>query len=244
MYDRFNNLNGGSCARLAQLRRYVNQWNTDPRKGTRIDWRRARMFGIASIKSDGSGIGRDSTGRTLPVPLSLVNGWRHVKENPRGWYTDEDQSETYTGSVWQLPARNGTPQYVAGYIEENADYAILGATRGQLDIHDDADDAMRAADSLAEQDAETEREYQERWHAASDAQRAIDDASDAIKAAREQAHKAADALREQRAAGIVALGVCSILREQIERARRALHEALGELETARDNRADYKDIEV
>lgn len=74
-----------------------------------------------------------------------------------GWYIDNFQDEVVKGMVYQLPSRNGECQYVPAVDDPcNKDCACL-------DFHsitDSKEDAARWADSMAEQWAETEREYQ------------------------------------------------------------------------------------
>ena len=94
-----------------------------------------------------------------------IAGLRH-----RGWYIDPfsyDDEDTLRGAVWQLPARHGRAQYVAGYVDpmnEGAariDFDVIEGERGGCDYdHEDAArEAARCADSLAERTAEDEREY-------------------------------------------------------------------------------------
>lgn len=99
-----------------------------------------------------------------------------------GWYTDPhgDVFKDGTGLVWgvvyQLPARKGKARFVAGYQFGGVDggpmldlanifesdsmaYEYVYNVRD----HDDARDAARAADSMAQHAAEQEREYQTAW---------------------------------------------------------------------------------
>lgn len=80
-----------------------------------------------------------------------------VRLRHTGWYMDNYQDETVHGAVYQLPARDGKPQYVPAYDDPyNPNYAVL-------DFHsitDDKEDAARWADSMAEHCAEEAREYQ------------------------------------------------------------------------------------
>lgn len=95
-----------------------------------------------------------------------------------GWYTDDDGSngETLRGAVWQLPARSGRAQYIAGYMDPNndgaamVDFDIIEGKLGGAEAYDyDSDskrDTARQADGIAECAAETERDYQRMWQAA------------------------------------------------------------------------------
>jgi hypothetical protein len=83
----------------------------------------------------------------------------------RGWFTDEFESEVFRGIVYRLPSRKGSPVYFVGYADPNNPDCARGEVRTDLD--DDAD-AARAADSVAEQCAEREREYQSAWRLGQD----------------------------------------------------------------------------
>lgn len=80
-----------------------------------------------------------------------------------GWYTShDDYHETVSGVVYQLPARKGIPQYIAGYSgswEKRAACLSFGET------YESPLDAARVADRLAELMAEESREYDEAWQA-------------------------------------------------------------------------------
>lgn len=72
-----------------------------------------------------------------------------------GWYCDLHQYETYRGVVYQLPARNGSPQYVHGHSDPcNPGSALICFT-----LTDDKEEAAGWADHLAEWSAEESREY-------------------------------------------------------------------------------------
>jgi hypothetical protein len=82
-----------------------------------------------------------------------------IRMDHNGWYTDNFQNETVSGEVWQLPARDGEPQYVPA-VEDPCNPNCAA-----LDFHSittDKEECARWADSMAEQWAEREREYQAR----------------------------------------------------------------------------------
>lgn len=96
-----------------------------------------------------------------------------------GWYTDDDGFyETVRGVVYQLPARDGKPQYVAGYDDaNNPGSACLSfdITEGERDENcgygcneQGKRDAASHADQIAERCAENQREYNRAWRAGSD----------------------------------------------------------------------------
>ena len=86
-----------------------------------------------------------------------------------GWYTRfEDYSEKTCGVVFQLPARNGKPRYVAGFSDPaNKTNERSSASVSFDQFFDDKMGAARAADRLAELMAEESREYDEAWCAGS-----------------------------------------------------------------------------
>lgn len=147
-----------------------------------------------------------------------------------GWYTDPhgDVFRDGTGLVWgvvyQLPARDGCARFVAGYQfggQDGGPCLDLGnvytseSMRGEEcapQDHDDARDAARAADSMAERAAEQEREYQTAWALG----RAYDDARQEALEARTAALAL---LKERRAAKAKAGGllpaICAAIRDSV-----------------------------
>ena len=87
----------------------------------------------------------------------------YYRDYPTGWYTRHDDcSETTSGVVYQLPARNGIPQYIAGYSDPcNDGPAVLSFD----ETFEDKMEAARAANRLAELMAEGSREHDEAWQA-------------------------------------------------------------------------------
>ena len=99
-----------------------------------------------------------------------------------GWYTQPGgycDDDICFGVVYQLPARKGQSRFVAAYQNGCNDSGALidfatvytsepGGTWGSAQDDDAARDAARAADSMAQAAAESEREYQTAWAAGSD----------------------------------------------------------------------------
>lgn len=178
----------GAPDRLYRLREYARRWNVDPRKRTTIDWHDARRFGQARINPTAHGLYRKPGADSVCVESSIVDGFRDcgaaheiITLQYAGWYTDADAGEMYIGHVWQLPGRDGEPCYLAGYLSSDGDgYVVMDAnsTTGEPRLYWDRGDAARAADALAERDAERERDYNERWN---EARRLADDADDAAQ---------------------------------------------------------------
>lgn len=129
-----------------------------------------------------------------------------------GWYLDEFQEETARGVVYRLP--HG--RFVAGY-----DFSYDGDPGATLDFsatYDDAGEAARVADSLAENAAEREREYQE----VSNARFRFGELAEDISRAR----RAALALiAEIKAHGRFTDGICAALRSRLEALREEIQEA-------------------
>jgi hypothetical protein len=182
---------------LAKYQADLAAWNAQP------DKRRYAPGGAANrpqyptfYKSrDTSAHGPRATecGGYANIPTCVLAGLRSLgfvdELQPRlvdhkGWFADAYQDEIYRAEVWQLPARNGTLQYIAGYSEKDAGYSVLDCTRGQITIFDSLRDAIRAGDHCAEHFAEEAREYSERWQEASAANDERDNARTECKAER------------------------------------------------------------
>lgn len=189
----------------------------------------------------------------VSAPWAMVDGWRDtgdahelVSLRHTGWYADEDGFTLYIGHVWQLPARNGAAQYVAGYIEQDSGlpksidarratgYVVLEHDGRGLVTYDDKADAARAADGLAESNAEDAREYSERWNAASVADSEREDARQELSDARTEAGNVLHAWRAQQSAGPLAPEVCQVLRGKLEDARDDMRRALEGIREAAD----------
>lgn len=82
-----------------------------------------------------------------------------------GWYVQDDGGDTIAGYVLQLPSRNGSPVYIPGMRQTDYD----GVTIYPLDQYDEISACARAADRIAENAAEKERDYERAWRAGTDA---------------------------------------------------------------------------
>jgi hypothetical protein len=143
-----------------------------------------------------------------------------------GWFTDDDGTGAkLRGVVYQLPARKGKPQYIAGYIDsENFDdtggarlYLNTiyegekgGAAEG-ASYDKTAREVARHADSIAEKQAEEEREYNEAWRAGSDYAEELQ----GIKETRRACLELISAIKKERARGAAPV-ICNALREQVK----------------------------
>lgn len=238
MTNHHDKLNGGSVARLARYRRALAD-SLATIRGCRTPEAAAAFIESAGYTSplnhryawmgDAHGPRFSDDGRRAYMPASVLDGFRDVgashdivRLRHTGWFKDADACETITGHVWQLPARGGECVYLAGYVEPDSGYATLDATRGRLSTFADKDDAARAADALAERDAETERDYSERWQAARDVQDACDEKREAMRAAHGEARGLVAVLRDLPQTAASRATICGMIRECRERMASAL----------------------
>lgn len=76
-----------------------------------------------------------------------------------GWFTDDSQDEKYRGAVWQLPARRGHAQYIAGFEAEPDWFLICLEPITDSDNEESKKQAARDGDWFAEKFAEQNREF-------------------------------------------------------------------------------------
>ena len=157
-----------------------------------------------------------------------------------GWYTQPGgycDDDICFGVVYQLSARKGQSRFVAAYQNGCNDSGALidfatvymsepGGTCGSAQDDDAARDAARAADSMAEKAAESEREYQTAWRAGSD----YDQEGQTIAEARQEALTILSERRAVKGKGNYP-ALCAAIRSQVE----SLLETIAE---ARTKRAD------
>jgi hypothetical protein len=141
----------------------------------------------------------------------------------KGWYTMDDgaNGETLRGVVYQLPARKGKPQYIAGYADPiNEDCARLdftsiyegekgGASEG-VSYDSAARDAAKRSDRIAEISAEKEREYNDAFMHGSDYNQAGVD----LKSKRKETIALIRDIKNERARG-ASETICNALRSVI-----------------------------
>lgn len=238
----YDKLNGGSRVRLTRYRRKLAK-SLETIRACRTPEEAEKFIQAGRYTSplnhryawlgEEHGPTFNNDGTRAFMPASMLDGFRDVgaahdivRLRHTGWYTDTDGSETIAGHVWQLPARNGKPVYLSGYVEPENGYCTLDATRGRIATYSDKEDAAHAADALAELDAECEREHSERWQAARAADDERADARQELKEARNNARQAIAAIREQRKIGGIAPAMCKILQDTIATARDEIRRAL------------------
>jgi hypothetical protein len=144
-----------------------------------------------------------------------------------GWYRDSFQDETLRGCVLQLPARDGCELFLPAYEDpcNPGTYAVcFDVTRGERGGYYDKEDqqakrdAARAADSFAEHQAESEREWDEAWQKGNryrEYREEIETERDELRAL----------VRELKTARVHSPAICKALRDTIRAKRSAMHRA-------------------
>lgn len=205
---------------LADYRAKLDAWNAGP------DKRRYAPGGIAN---------RPTMPEFYREPRGLA---LREAEKPRwldhdGWFTDDQQDNTLRPRVWLLP--HG--RFLAGYDASAWDTVRLDAA-----VYDDEREAWRAADHMAERDAETERDYSERWNAA---QRVNDDREEkreAMRAAHGEARGLVAVLRDLPQTADSRATICRMIRECRERMSAALRGIAEDTATLADFAADGVEV--
>lgn len=258
MTNHHDKLNGGSVARLARYRRALAD-SLATIRGCRTPEAAAAFIESAGYTSplnhryswmgDAHGPRFSDDGRRAYMPASVLDGFRDVgashdivRLRHTGWFKDADASETIAGHVWQLPARDGGPVYLAGYVEPDSGYCTLDAWNGGICVYGDKDDAARAADSLAERDAETEREHNERWHEARRVDESRDEKRDTLRAAHGEARGLVAVLRDLPQTADSRATICRMIRECRERMAAALRGIAEDTATLADFAADGVEV--
>jgi len=123
-----------------------------------------------------------------------------------GYFADHYQDQVIRGAVWQLPARDGCETYVYGWKDPNNE----GAACIDFERTDDKTSAAKWADSMAEREAEKQREFYAKDAAAQD----IENFREAIH------HNNQDALiliKEIKQAGQFTPAICRALKTQLQK---------------------------
>lgn len=137
----------------------------------------------------GDGIGCDIDALR---PFRFVGFADEVDGGPdhTGWFGDDEGTGFHTcrGVVFQIPGRNGSPLFLAGYEWGESTRRTFASGGGSIeyggrgDTYESKEEAARAADSLAEYAAEREREYQRE-----EAERMREEEEEAAHSAKEEA---------------------------------------------------------
>ncbi|TPN04494.1 hypothetical protein [Mesorhizobium sp. B2-1-2] len=193
--------------------------------------------GIAFVQ-DIDGAGLRHVGNVEAESHGGRNTWSN--RDSCGWYSDNDQSETIFGVVYQLPGRDGKARFVAGYASAGdcdgaptLDFGTIYSENMRGDFYNEsaqdleaARDAARAADSMAQRAAEDEREYQAAWQAGSQFAGLAEIVADNRKAALEllaERRKAATAGN-----GVTFQAICGAIRDKVESCLAEIAEARAE----------------
>ena len=125
-----------------------------------------------------------------------------------GWCADYWQDTVYRGIVYQLPARNGEPQFISGYADPcNDDCALLDfSTINTCEIA-----AAHQADRFAQLHAERDKEEWLKDQAAY----AIEELKDSISTTRQSIIKLCADMRKMRQTTQAPPSICDALRAQV-----------------------------
>lgn len=150
------------------------------------------------------------TMRWVEVPASV--GLRQV-DTTRGYWSG-DMGEEYVGVVFQLPARKGKVQLVAGYLDPNQD----GPAAVCFDITDDKGTAFSWAEHCAQRAAEEAEEENEAF-------RLEQETEDLTQLVADLRAERRSLIAEVRASGGLPPAICDTLRKRIYSIRRESREA-------------------
>lgn len=205
---------------LADYRAKLAAWEAEP------DKRRYAPGGIANRP-------------TMPEFYSAPRGLalREV-EKPRwldhdGWFTDVYMCNTFRPRVWLLP--HG--RFLAGYDSTEWDTMRLDTA-----VYYDERAAWRAADSMAERDAETERDYSERWQAAREVADAREEKREEMRAAHSEARGLVAVLRDLPQTAASRATICGMIRECRARMAHALRGIADDAEKLAEFAADGVEV--
>lgn len=197
---------------LAEYRAKLDTWEAEP------DKRRYAPGGIANRPK-------------MPEFYSWPRGLAlREAEKPRwldhnGWFTDDQCDNVFRPHVWLLP--HG--RFLAGYDASEWDTVQLDRA-----VYDDESDAWRAACRMAERDAETERDYSEKWNAAREVQDQQAERREAMRAAHGEARGLVAVLRDLPQTAASRATICRMIRECRERMAAALQGMDNDAETLAD----------
>lgn len=162
----------------------------------------------------------------------------------QGWYLDGFGDAVVFGIVRKVRMRGGVRFLAAISDPFNGDK--YGNGPALVEVHedgsplwyDDAREAARASDQIAQQYAEREREYQEGWRERNDAEEAADEMQAAIKTARKEARELIAGIRQS----TLAPSLCERMRREVTRLREESAEAWGRLRESRKTMERLKEF--
>lgn len=168
-----------------------------------------------------------------PPELALREAEKPRYIDHEGWYADDLMENTFRPRVWRLP--HG--RFLAGY-----DSSEWGTVQLDRVVYNDERDAWRAADSMAERDAEKERDYLERWRAAQRVANDREEKREALRAAHSDARALVEVLRDLPQTAASRATICEMIRECRARMAKALLGIAEDTETLAEFAADGVEV--
>lgn len=205
---------------LADYRAKLAAWEAEP------DKRRYAPGGIANRP-------RMPEFYRAPPELALREAEKPRYIDHEGWFADDMMVNTFRPRVWRLPRG----RFLAGY--ESSEWGAIQLGRV---VYNDERDAWRAADNMAERDAEKERDYLERWRAA---QRVADDREEKreeLRAAHSEARDLVAVLRDLPQTAASRATICAMLRDCRARMAEALQGMAEDAEKLAEFAADGVEV--
>lgn len=162
----------------------------------------------------------------------------------RGWYLDDFQDSVAFGIVRSVRMRGGV-RFIAA-ISDPFNGDKYGNGPALIEVHedgspvwyDDASEAARASDQMAQQYAEREREYQEKALERCNAEEVAGEAAETIKTARKEARELITGIRES----TLAPSLCQRMRREVTRLREESRDAWEKLREARETMERLKEF--
>ena len=242
----YDSLKYGSKYRLQQKRRYLaeRQAGKNGHNWAENTWRDCPY--IASVSLDWCGtwsraIGGDFVGAYNVdnfncTPFNLEGDADHIlRLGHSGWYCDDNQFETIQGVVLSYHRKNEkTKKRELVFIPAVQWSDRDGVTIWPNEIYNEKEDAARAADSYAESIAEEEREYSEADYLALQSAEFVQETIETIKQARSEFHTLAADYRKSLLSG----SVCNLLKRELLRLRKVVHNGVIELRDLREKAID------
>lgn len=223
MIKNFDNLKGGTVARLRSLRLKAKQHKTHWEKIHRAP---------CGYTPDGS-VYISANKQRAYVSASSLDGLRNcglasdiLNKRCTGYFADNHEDEIYRPRVWQLPSSEGLTIYIGGYIEECAKIAVLECNRGNIQLFDDIRDCARAADELAQRMAELQREFLR-------VDGEVNDLRDVMQMHRVDASRYLAMMRELKQVSELSPSIYSMVRDKFDNSHRKFKSTLRKLEDAK-----------
>jgi cell division septum initiation protein DivIVA len=262
----FDNLAGGSRVRLATYKRKLaKSLETIRACRTPADadafiasngydsWKRSRYItphglgfnapqnSMGALATDGSGRRYGDSGaldhlRVMDAGDVLVKAGMRRRADESRWYADSEGRQTVDAHVAQLPAHKRAQRWLAFVTYSEADGVTI-----ENGIFDSAEDAATAACGMAQELAESQREYSDRWDAAQEIQTECDEALSDAQRARRRFNRAFHAYLDAARAG--AKDAAAMAEQEFMKARERFNAAAAKVREYRDTLAtNYSDV--